>query len=145
MTIENTYSLYLLMICNGMLAGAAAIAILRFQRMIKLQQTFWGSPTGAAISTQPVAPTQAAQPDQDDFLKAVERRFAYLEQGFGNLADKNQSGQSMQHSVPHENAVRMAKHGATIDDLTRTCGLSDIEARLLLRVHRQNQTSSRLN
>jgi len=136
MTILENYSLYLLMICNGVLAGAAAIAILRFQNMMKNQKAFWDSPTGVSMSSQS---------DNDEFLRAVERRFSKFERGLGDLSHVDKSKSAAPRSVPHENAVRMAKHGATVDDLTRTCGLSDIEARLLMRVHGNSGTSTRLN
>jgi len=139
MTIVESYSLYLLMICNGVLAGAAAVAILRFQNMMKNQKSFWASPTGAAMSSQP------SQTDSDEFLQAVERRFSKFEEGLGNLSRADNGKATGPRSIPHENAVRMAKHGATVDDLTRTCGLSDIEARLVMRVHGNSGTSAGLN
>ena len=37
--------------------------------------------------------------------------------------------------VPMGNALRMAKQGATIDDLTKNCGLSIGEARLMQKLH----------
>ncbi|MGI9205876.1 MAG: DUF2802 domain-containing protein [Woeseiaceae bacterium] len=136
MTIVESYSLYLLMICNGVLAGAAAVAILRFQNMLKNQKSFWSSPTGVAMSSQP---------EGDEFLQAVEKRFTKFEEGLGNLSRDNKVKSASPRSIPHENAVRMAKHGATVDDLTRTCGLSDIEARLVMRVHGNSGTAARLN
>lgn len=136
MTMLETYSLYLLMICNGVLAGAAAVAILRFQNMMKDQKSFWASPTGAAMSSQP---------DSDEFLQAVEKRFTKFEEGLGSLSRDDKAKSAGPRSIPHENAVRMAKHGATVDDLTRTCGLSDIEARLVMRVHGSSGTQARLN
>ncbi len=136
MTMVESYSLYLLMICNGVLAGAAAVAILRFQNMIKSQRSFWASPTGDAMSSKS---------DGDEFLQAVERRFTKFEEGLGNLSRDDKAKSAGPRSIPHENAVRMAKHGATVDDLTRSCGLSDIEARLVMRVHGNSATSARLN
>lgn len=136
MTMLENYSLYLLMICNGVLAGAAAVAILRFQNMMKNQKSFWASPTGVSMSSQP---------DSDEFLQAVERRFTKFEEGLGNLSREGKAKSAGPRSIPHENAVRMAKHGATVDDLTRTCGLSDIEARLVMRVHGNSGAAARLN
>jgi hypothetical protein len=37
--------------------------------------------------------------------------------------------------VPLENALRMAKNGASIEDLTRNCGLNIGEARLMQKLH----------
>ena len=133
MTMVESYSLYLLMICNGVLAGAAAVAILRFQNMIKSQRSFWASPTGDAMSSQPDGVRENT---------SGKRKF---EEGLGNLSRDDKAKSAGPRSIPHENAVRMAKHGATVDDLTRSCGLSDIEARLVMRVHGNSATSARLN
>jgi hypothetical protein len=89
--------------------------------------------------------SQTSHTDSDEFLQAVERRFTKFEEGLGNLSREDKGKATGPRSIPHENAVRMAKHGATVDDLTRTCGLSDIEARLVMRVHGNSGTSARLN
>ncbi len=126
MNIDNTLSFYLLLACNGILAAAASVAILRFQKIMRNQKAYWNSPTGMAA---------LAQTDNDALLDEFERRFSGLLDGAGkNSADEKPDATS--HKViPFENAVRMARHGATLDDLSRTCGLSETEARLLMRVH----------
>lgn len=126
MNIENIDTLYLLLICNCLLVAAATITILRLQRLVNQRGTPLEHPTGTVSKVQS---------ESDNFIKAVERRFADLENGVGNLSRESEPSASVSRSIPHENAVRMAKHGATVDDLTRSCGLSDIEARLLMRVH----------
>lgn len=140
MNIENIDTLNLLLACNCILVAAATVAILRFQRSTNQR----ASPLNdAAEATN--ASTTAAKPDSDDFLKAVERRFATLENGIGSMRRDSETGSAVARSVPHENAVRMVKHGATVDDLTRTCGLSDIEARLLMRVHGTQAHAAKVN
>jgi len=122
MTIDNTLSFYLLLACNGILVAAASLAILRFQRIMRDQKAYWDSPTGMA---------SLAQTDTEALLDGIEQRFA----GTRNLPAGKSSDTSNHKVIPFENAVRMAQHGASLDDLTRTCGLSETEARLLIRVH----------
>jgi len=136
MNIESTYSLYLLLLSNGALAAAAAIAILRLQRMSQQQQSFWDSPTGVALTSQS---------DQDELIRAIDQRFSVLRDGIDRLAREGKPDLPVAHSLPFENAVRMAKHGATLDDLIHNCGLSATEARLLIRVHGQSTTHTEVH
>lgn len=135
MTIQ-TYSMYALLTCNAALAAAAAIAILRLQRMVKEQKTFWASPTGAAL-TVPVA--------EDAMLLKIHGRLEQLQSDISGLQRMDKEPATGAGPLPLENAVRMARLGASLEDLTRTCGLSSTEARLLLRVHAQPASGASLN
>ena len=42
---------------------------------------------------------------------------------------------TVERSLPIENAQRMARMGASIEDLTRSCGLNIGEARLMKKLH----------
>lgn len=126
MTIDNTLSFYLLLACNGILVAAASMAILRFQKIMRDQKAYWDSPTGMA---------SLAQTDNEALLDGIEQRFAGLLEGSRSLPASKSPDASNHKVIPFENAVRMARHGASLDDLTRTCGLSETEARLLMRVH----------
>jgi len=44
--------------------------------------------------------------------------------------------------LPIENAVRMAKHGASIEDLMRSCGLNIGEAQLMRKLHGQTRAAA---
>lgn len=136
MNIENTLSLSLLLICNGAIAAAAAIAILRLQRMTDQQKSFWDSPNGSALSTQN---------GQEELIRAIDQRFSVLLNGIDQLTRDDKVDSRTASALPLENAVRMAKRGATLGDLTRNCGLSKTEARLLIRVHGQPQTSAEVH
>ena len=126
MTIDTTLSFYLLLTCNGILAAAASLAILRLQRITQSQKAYWDSPTGMAV---------LAQSDHDALLDSIEQGFAALLGGAAKPAADELSDSPNPKVVPFENAVRMARHGATLEDLKRTCGMSETEARLLMRVH----------
>lgn len=132
MHIFNDYPLYLLIVSNAVLVFAAAIAMLRFERMIKRNRAFWESPTG--VSAQ-------ATGNADAVLSGfLERRLALLHDEVQELS-KQLARQNIPTAIapsaelPFKHAARMAKHGASVEELTRTCGLKKAEAQLMRRLH----------
>ncbi len=140
----------LLLVSNALLLAIALLMIVRFRRDVRATLRFWQSPVGSSLAG--VADTgAAATPDGSD---AGERRrladtTTRLEQQLlmlrrdlqrqstpGAVAASTPSGSA---ALPIENAVRMARHGASIDELTRSCGLSLGEARLMLKLHGKPQ------
>jgi uncharacterized protein DUF2802 len=128
MTIDTTYSLYALLISNAFLACAAALAIMKLKRLVDTKEAFWNSPTGAAMSSGS---------DHDELLRAIEMRLVPIIDAISNISQGKSDPTTLRRSLPLENAVRMARQGATLEDLTRNCGLNATEARLLMRVHAQ--------
>ena len=126
MMIESDWITYLLLASNAILAGAAALAICRAQRITAQQRSFWDSPNGASL---------LMQTDPQQLLAAIDARLNAVADRIAQPGDEPQASEVEAPPLPYENAVRMARHGASIDDLTRTCGLSANEARLLMRVH----------
>ena len=126
MMIESDWITYLLLASNAILAAAAALAICRAQRQSAQQRSFWESPNGASL---------LLQMDPQQLLAAIDTRLNAVAERIGQPGEETPGVESEAPPLPYENAVRMAKHGASIDDLTRTCGLSANEARLLMRVH----------
>ena len=127
MIIDNIYSLYGLLISNSLLLAAATIAVLRLQRMLDCSDAFWDSLTGAHLKEQS---------DAASISQLVDKRFSSLQETVDDVIRKGSPLQGqITEKLPFENAVRMARHGASADDITRNCGLSKSEARLLMRVH----------
>lgn len=126
MTIPDSYSVYILLVSNALLVGAASLAIIGFQRQLKSSSKFWDSPTGSALQ---------AQCDQSMINQINDERLAALQEAVDNFERVNVEADPPSEKLPFENAVRMAKAGASVDDLVRTCGLSHGEARLFMRVH----------
>jgi len=126
MDIDTNWIYYVLLASNALLGGSAALTILRAQRLTRRQESFWKSPTGAALNMQP---------GHEELLKAIDRRIHALVDRIESPSADSDKDATPTRNMPFENAVRMARHGATMDDLTRTCGLSANEARLLMRVH----------
>ncbi len=136
MNIDTTYSLYALLISNALLVGAAGLAVMKFQRLVDKQKVFWSSPTGAALKEQT---------EHDELLLAIDQRLSPLFEQIESMVREQGQEAGTQQILPIEHAVRMAKHGASLEDLMRNCGLSDTEARLLMRVHVQPASSEKLN
>ena len=126
MIIDDPIQLNLLLASNVLLLGATAILLLRLQHVAEKEGAFWDSPTGFSMQ---------GQAEQRELLKEIDQRFSVLIDVVHNLSNDKEPTESSRGGVPYDNAVRMAKHGATLDDLTRTCGLNANEARLLMQVH----------
>ena len=128
MTINDTYMLYALLVSNAFLLGAATIAVLRLQNLVRDSESFWNSPTGAAIQRKNNSSAQ--------LTGIVDQRISSLQRVIDRLSERDRLAHSQKSGdLLFNNAVRMAKRGASLDDLTRSCGLSTGEARLMMRVH----------
>jgi len=130
---------YLLMMSNAILLSAACMVLIRFERRSRRLEKFWSSPTGAAL----------ADTDQDkdkEQAKTMQR----LEKGMEELQRavkvteirKHRAQPSVERNLPIENAMRMAKLGASIEDLTRNCGLNIGEAQLMQKLHGKARAAS---
>ena len=56
-------------------------------------------------------------------------------------ADETQTA-SAPIQLPIDNAIRMAKQGASVADLTRSCGLNLGEAELMKKLHGRNRRAA---
>ena len=128
----STYTLYGLLIANIAFLFAASKALFRFQYLIRRNRAFWEGTTGA--ERQP-----STHPDAV-LTGFLERRLAMLQERVEELARRPVSAPASQPGeLPFEHAARMAKFGATAEELTRTCGLNEAEARLICRVHARRE------
>lgn len=126
--IDTNFPLYALLIANSMLLAAAVFAILRFQRLFRNSAQFWSSPNGAAI--------QMRCPSQQEQSKLVIHEIAVLQRTVAKLCERERPHvQPLPNKLPIRHAVRMAKHGASIEDLTKGCGLNAGEAQLMRKLH----------
>jgi len=123
----DSYAYYALLFSNAVLLGAASIAILKFQRLLKSSAKFWDSPTGSVLQ---------AQCNQGEINRSTDERLEILQGAIESIErNSREIPAAPAEKLPFENAVRMARAGASLDDLIRTCGLSKGEARLFMRVH----------
>ncbi len=142
MTMESYY-LYKLLLANGVLLAIACYAIVRFERRCRQIEAFWASPTGTALA-------DAGDDESQEKLRQsqrLEQRVGELQRAVKVMALRNKPQnetpvQPVERSLPLENAVRMARNGASIEDLTRSCGLNIGEAQLMQKLHRQAQNAT---
>ena len=121
--------LYLLVIANAALIVAAAFAVLRVERALRDSEEFWKSPTGAAIRSD-----QKASPGND--VRLIARQLKALERSIERMQRAAPPGPPARVvELPMDHAVRMARRGATVTELTDQCGLNKGEAELLHRLH----------
>lgn len=145
MDMTNIMAANLLLLANAVLLAAAAIAIVRFRKQCRRFEKFWDSPTGAAlVDPRPATVTAAPQPQRRTQPNPqLENRVAELQSVVRTLAKNGQSvREPVESNLPIENAVRMAKHGASIDELIRSCGLNIGEAQLMCKLHGKSQAIS---
>ncbi len=134
MYIFHNYPLYALIVSNAVLVFGAAIAMLRFARLVKRNESFWGSPTGTAV--------RAGSASEAVLPRALEHRLIMLQDQLEELASQNTRMSVPQPTeLPIEYALRMAKRGASVEDLTQTCGLNKAEAQLMWRLHSEQRKS----
>jgi len=131
MMIESHY-LILLLIANALLLAVATVVLSRFDRRVKRIEEFWDSPTGAALADDSDKEFHA----QMQATQRLERRVGELQRVVKLMDIKAPAPQApVEMNIPLENAVRMARHGASVEDLTRNCGLNIGEARLIQKLH----------
>jgi len=126
------FFLYILLASNATLLAIAAVAVIRFERRWQRLESFWDSPTGAALD-------DASEDELHEQLMATTR----LEQRLGELQrtiklldiKAPEERPPVERNMPIENAVRMARLGASVEDLTRNCGLNVGEAQLMKKLH----------
>lgn len=132
MMMTDTYYLYLLLTSNALLLVIACLAVIRFDHRCRRMEKFWSSPTGTAVAEFSV----------DDVRKQVEATHR-LEQQLGELRravkvmeiKAPKQAAPVERILPIENAVRMARSGASVEELKRSCGLNNGEARLMQKLH----------
>lgn len=135
MTFDDVLWQYLFLVANAFLIGAAALAILRVKRELKRSREFWESPTAMAFAGDGY--------DDRSLKRMIDQRFLALRTELDGL--KAKSAQEP-HEIPtppplpaasmsFDYAARMAKAGASPEELVRGCGLNRGEAELLVRLH----------
>lgn len=141
MIIEEFSWQYALLLSNALMLCAVGFAASRMRREMQATREFWQSPAAAAM--------QAESYDDRDLRRMVDRRMTMLEKFLEQLieskaglgAESTINRPLQKHDVPVDHAVRMARSGASLDDLVRGCGLNKGEAQLLMRLHACSKTA----
>ncbi len=135
-TLEAHY-IYLLIVSNAILLALACTTLERFERRCRRMDEFWASPTGTALADD----RSKGDSKQMHVAQQLEQRVGELQRTLKLIQSNNAEPPlpPTERNLPIENAVRMARLGASIDDLTRNCGLNVGEARLMKKLHGQAQ------
>ena len=138
-TLEAHY-VYLLIISNAVMLALACLSFARFDRRCNQIEEFWASPNGSTLSDEDDAEKQR----QLKMTQRLEKRVGELQRSVKviELKKATPDERPVERNLPIENAVRMAKKGASVEDITRNCGLNIGEARLLQKLHGQTQLQS---
>lgn len=138
MTISDPNSFFLLVVSNALLLAAASLAVLRFEHMVRTSQQFWSSPTGSSLHEQQSATEASPGQSNVEINRDLEQRVASLQLLVEQLAEKDRVHRvPVTSNLPIENAARMARHGASVAEITKSCGLNIGEAQLMKKMHGQ--------
>ncbi len=142
------------LLSNSLMLAISLLVIIRFRREARAQLDFWESPIAASLLGEQRAAAgteRAADADKRvaQSLVRLEHQLLALRKDFmRNSVAAAAAGDSKQapivqqsSSLPIDNAVRMARHGASIEELTERCGLSPGEARLMQKLHGKPRTT----
>jgi hypothetical protein len=125
---------YALPLANVCLLAAAILVVVRLQRVLAGKAIYSRLAAGNAIEAQ-IA-------DIDEHCRIVSERLGEIQdqiERFSHL-ERLLIG-PVSREFPMEHAARLAKGGASVDELTRNCGLNIGEARLIRRLHGQAEAS----
>lgn len=138
MNILGSNALYLLYASNVMLAAVVGIAVVRFWQLCIRLERFSNNPTGSNWAEK----TSEQQRQQLLVNLRLERQLVDLQKKLQTLGtSKRSSNTTTERHLPIDNAVRMAKSGASVEQLTRNCGLNIGEAQLMQKLHRRAPSS----
>ena len=142
MITTESYYLLVLLVANALLLAIACTVLSRFDRRCRRIEEFWDSPTGTALADD--GEEEALQ--QTLATRRLEQRLGELQRTVKLMEIKAPKQEpNVERSLPIENAMRMARNGASIDELTRTCGLNIGEARLMQKLHGRTQLAANGN
>ncbi len=139
-TVDALFIL-LLLAANAMLLGLTCHALVRFERRCKRIEDFWESPTGNALSESDDAELREQMKATQRLEKRVgelQRTVKVIELNRHRPQPAEPTQPAVERNLPIENAIRMARLGASVEELTRSCGLNIGEARLMQKLHRQS-------
>lgn len=133
MTIDDPTTYYVVLAGKAFVLILGTIVLLGMWRQLRRVEQFLLEQRNATVAEV-----------QDDGAKQqllaslrLDKRITELQQQIASMsaAEAKPAADLIARPLPIENAARMARSGASIEDLTRTCGLNVGEAELLKKLH----------
>ena len=140
--INDPFMLYLLLAANALFVAIVCVALFRFAWRLAALET---------LLAQPAVPKEIEQDGEsaarsEQMFERLDSRISELQKALQALGkSRPEHRESAWRQPPIENALRMAREGASVDDLTRNCGLNIGEARLMKKLHGQTRISATRN
>lgn len=134
--------IYVLLASNALVLCAASLVLVRSDRRQRRLEQFWSSPTAAALTGD----NELQVREQVEATQRLEKSMGELQRAV-NVMDikKHRPRPAAERNLPIENAIRMARLGASIEELTRSCGLNIGEARLMQKLHGKARVAAGAN
>ena len=143
MTIDDPTIYYAILAGKAFVLILGTIVLLSMWRQTRRVEQYLAELKSAPA---PDAPQPDAAKQQLIASLRLDKRISELQQQIAALSapdPKADVGPVAPRPLPIENATRMARHGASVEELTRTCGLNVGEAELLKKLHGAPTTSQR--
>ena len=126
--------IYLLLAANTLVLTGGVLLVVRLRRLCKLHEKSLDCPPAIALA-EPDQRVADSTEKQVITLLRLEKQLVALRTELAASVSARGEVAAGERSLPLDNAVRMAKNGASIDDLTRSCGLNIGEAQLIRKMH----------
>lgn len=126
--------IYVLLAANTLVLTGSLLLVLRLRRLCKDHERLLDCPPAVALA-EPDDGASARVQKQMTALLRVEKQLLTLRAELAAHATTQSEITSNERVLPLDNAVRMARNGASIDELTRSCGLNIGEAQLIRKLH----------
>lgn len=125
---------YALLAANTLVLYGGLLAILRLKALCDRQETLLERPQSRPPVTSGVRSAEIERTYSQSLLR-IEKQLLDLRNDVAAQADSPLATPPGDRCLPLDNAVRMAKNGATADELARSCGLNAGEAQLVRTIH----------
>ena len=137
--------IYALLAANTLVLTGGLLLILRLRRLCKLHEKSLECPPAIALADADQPAAEVAEKQMLALMRMEKQLLTLRTELAAHAGTRGEVTTSSERVLPLDNAVRMAKNGASVDDLTRSCGLNIGEARLIRKMHGRADSAERLS
>lgn len=132
--IDTNLYIYALLAANTLVLYGGLLVLQRLQHLSRQHEKMLECPPGNALD-KPDEPAGEDEHKQMLNMLRIEKQLLSLRSEIAAQAEARSETPASERVLPLDNAVRMARNGASVDDLTRSCGLNIGEAQLIRKLH----------